>query len=132
MSIAITFILNLIKNKLFEFVKSKYFLVFILLSVIAVIITSISLQLKSKDKKIKELEEKLYTTKLELSNMVIQKNIAFVSNKNYISEIYTNSSKKIEKYYKDIIDDRLYNSNEIFILNEIIKDYNTARSPPIK
>lgn len=121
MSIAITFILNLIKNKLFEFVKSKYFLVFILLSVIAVIITSISLQLKSKDKKIKELENKLYTTKLELSNMVILKNIAFISNKNYISEIYTNSSKAIE----NITDDRFYNSNEIFILNEIIKDYNT-------
>lgn len=85
-----------------------------------------------RSKKIKELEEKLYTTKLELSNMVIQKNIAFISNKNYISEIYTNSSKKIEKYYKDIIDDRLYNSNEIFILNEIIKGYNMARYPPIK
>lgn len=121
MSIAITFILNLIKNKLFKFVKSKYFLVFILLSVIAVIIVSISLQLKNKDKKIKELENKLYTTKLELSNMVILKNIAFISNKNYISEIYTNSSKAIE----NITDDRFYNSNEIFILNEIIKDYNT-------
>lgn len=121
MSIAITFILNILKKKLLEFMKSKYFWICVIISVILVIIFSFNLRLKSKDKKIKELENKLYTTKLELSNMVILKNIAFISNKNYINEIYTNSSKAIE----NITDDRFYNSNEIFILNEIIKDYNT-------
>lgn len=126
MSIAITFVLNYIKNKLLDFVKSKYFYIFLAAVIIISIIVFIGLQLKSKDKKIKELEEKLYTTKLELSNMIILKNIAFVSNKNYIENIYTNSSDSIEK----LTEDKKYNSNEINTLDKIIKDYNKARSPP--
>lgn len=126
MSIAITFILNFIKNKLFELLKSKYFYIFLSVIIILGIIVFVSFKLKSKDKKIKELEEKLYTTKLELSNMVVQKNIAFVSNKNYIENIYTNSSEAIE----NLIDNKEYNSNEINTLDRIIKDYNAARSPP--
>ena len=126
MSIAVTVILNFIKNKLFELLKSKYFYIFLAAVIIISIIVFVSFQLKSKDKKIKDLENKLYTTKLELSNMVIQKNIAFVSNQNYIKEIYTNSNEAIEK----LSSDKRYNSNEINTLDRIIKDYNTARSPP--
>lgn len=126
MSIAVTFILNFIKNKLLDFLKSKYFYIFLAAVIIIAIIVFVIFQLKSKDKKIKELEEKLYTTKLELSNMVIQKNIAFESNKNYIKEIYTNSNEAIEK----LTSDKKYNSNEIMTLDKIIKDYNKARSPP--
>ncbi|MDO6994618.1 hypothetical protein Q5M87_11435 [Brachyspira innocens] len=126
MSVAITFILNFIKNKVLEIIKSKYFLVFVLFSLIAFMVFFIIFQLKSKDIKIKELEETLYTTQLKLSNIVIQKNIAFVSNKNYIENIYTNSSKSIEK----LNDNKEYNSNEIMTLDKIIKDYNNARSPP--
>ena len=126
MSIAITFILNFIKNKLFELLKSKYFYIFLAVIIIVLIIVFVSFQLKSKDKKIKDLENKLYTTKLELSNMVIQKNIAFQSNQNYIKEIYTNSNEAIKKLNSD----KKYNSNEINTLDKIIKDYNTARSPP--
>ena len=126
MSIAVTVILNFIKNKLFDFVKSKYFYIFLAAVIIISIIVFVSFQLKSKDKKIKDLENKLYTTKLELSNMVIQKNIAFVSNQNYIKEIYTNSNEAIEKLSYD----KKYNSNEINTLDRIIKDYNKVRSPP--
>lgn len=126
MSVAITFIINFIKNKVLEIIKSKYFLVFILFALMAFIVCFIIFQLKSKDIKIKELEETLYTTKLELSNMVIQKNIAFQSNSQYIKEIYTNSSEAIEK----LTEDKKYNSNEIMTLDKIIKDYNKARSPP--
>ena len=126
MSVAITFILNFIKNKVLEIIKSKYFLVFVLFSLIAFMVFFIIFQLKSKDIKIKELEETLYTKQLKLSNIVIQKNIAFVSNKNYIENIYTNSNEAIEK----LTDNKKYNSNEIMTLDKIIKDYNTARSPP--
>lgn len=126
MSIAVTFILNFIKNKLFDFLKSKYFYIFLAAVIIIGIIVFVSFQLKSKDKKIKELEEKLYTTKLELSNMAIQKNIAFESNKNYIENIYTNSSDSIEK----LSSDKEYDANEVNTLDKIIKDYNKARSPP--
>ena len=126
MSVAVTVILNFIKNKVFDFLKSKYFYIFLAAVIIISIIVFVSFQLKSKDKKIKELEEKLYTTKLELSNMVIQKNIAFASNQNYIKEIYTNSNEAIKKLGSD----KKYNSNEINTLDKIIKDYNTARSPP--
>ena len=126
MSIAVTFILNFIKNKLFDFLKSKYFYIFLAAVIIIGVIVFVSFQLKSKDKKIKELEEKLYTTKLELSNMAIQKNIAFESNKNYIKEIYTNSNEAIEK----LTSDKEYDTNEINTLDKIIKDYNKARSPP--
>ena len=126
MSIAVTFILNFIKNKLFDFLKSKYFYIFLAAVIVIGIIVFVSFQLKSKDKKIKDLENKLYTTKLELSNMVIQKNIAFVSNQNYIKKIYTNSNEAIEK----LTEDKNYSSNEINPLDKIIKDYNAARSPP--
>ena len=126
MSVAITFILNFIKNKLFDFLKSKYFYIFLAVSIVIAIIVFTIFQLKSKDKKIKELEEKLYTTKLELSNMVIQKNIAFASNQNYIKEIYTNSNEAIEK----LTSDKEYDTNEINTLDRIIKDYNAARSLP--
>ena len=101
MSVAITLVLNFIKNKLLDLVKSKYFYIFLAAVIIISIIVFVSFQLKNKDKKIKELEEKLYTTKLELSNMVIQKNIAFQSNSQYIKEIYTNSSEAIEKLTED-------------------------------
>lgn len=128
MSIIITCILNFVKNKLFEFMKSKYFLVFVILVIISSIILFTYFQFKSKNKKIEYLENQLYTTKIELSNMIVQKNIAFISNQNYIKEIYTNSSLVIE----NLIDDKKYNSNEIDVLNQIIRDYNTAlaRSPP--
>ncbi|WP_083249382.1 hypothetical protein [Brachyspira hampsonii] len=126
MSVAIAFILNFIKNKLLDFLKSKYFYIFLAVSIVIAIIVFTIFQLKSKDKKIKDLENKLYTTKLELSNMVIQKNIAFQSNSQYIKEIYTNSSEAIEK----LTEDKKYNSNEIMTLDKIIKDYNNARSPP--
>ena len=126
MSVAITFIINFIKNKVLEIIKSKYFLVFVLFSLMVFMVCFIIFQLKSKDIKIKELEETLYTTQLKLSNIVIQKNIAFVSNKNYIENIYTNSNEAIEK----LTDNKKYNSNEIMTLDKIIKDYNTARSPP--
>ena len=126
MSIAVSFILNFIKNKLLDFLKSKYFYIFLAVSILIGIIVFVRFQLKSKDKKIKDLENKLYTTKLELSNMVIQKNIAFQSNSQYIKEIYTNSNEAIEK----LSSDKKYNSNEINTLDKIIKDYNTARSPP--
>ena len=126
MSVAITFIINFIKNKVLEIIKSKYFLVFVLFSLIAFMVFFIIFQLKSKDIKIKELEETLYTTQLKLSNMVIQKNITFVSNKNYIENIYTNSGEAIEK----LNDNKEYNSNEIITLDKIIKDYNNARAPP--
>ncbi|OEJ15515.1 hypothetical protein BFL38_14500 [Brachyspira hampsonii] len=106
--------------------KSKYFYIFLAVSIVIAIIVFTIFQLKSKDKKIKDLENKLYTTKLELSNMVIQKNIAFQSNSQYIKEIYTNSSEAIEK----LTEDKKYNSNEIMTLDKIIKDYNNARSPP--
>ena len=101
MSIAVTFILNFIKNKLLDFFKFKYFYIFLAAVIIIGIIVFVSFQLKSKDKKIKDLENKLYTTKLELSNMVIQKNIAFQSNSQYIKEIYTNSNEAIEKLTED-------------------------------
>ncbi|MEI0799478.1 hypothetical protein R4Q14_14300 [Brachyspira intermedia] len=126
MSVAITLVLNFIKNKLFDFLKSKYFYIFLAAVIIISIIVFVIFQLKSKDKKIKELEEKLYTTKLELSNMAIQKNIAFESNKNYIKEIYTNSNEAIEKLNSD----KEYDANEVNTLDRIIKDYNAARSPP--
>ncbi|WP_295156348.1 hypothetical protein [uncultured Brachyspira sp.] len=116
MSIAITFILNLIKNKLFEFVKSKYFLVFILLSVIAIIIISISLQLKSKYKKIKELKYEIKTLK-ETNALLIKDNI-FKQRQLYILEVFTNSDNYIKK-----IDDRKLDKSSIDAVNAVINDY---------
>ncbi|MDA0090572.1 hypothetical protein OFR95_15025 [Brachyspira hyodysenteriae] len=51
MSVAITLVLNFIKNKLFDFLKSKYFYIFLAAVIIISIIVFVSFQLKSKDKK---------------------------------------------------------------------------------
>ena len=59
MSVAITLVLNFIKNKLFDFLKSKYFYIFLAVSILIGIIVFVHFQLKSKDKKIKDLENKL-------------------------------------------------------------------------
>ena len=119
MSIAITFIINFIKNKLLDFFKSKYFYIFLAVSIVIGIIIFTIFQLKSKDKKIDNLNKEIVS--LEAENIFLNKDLTFKKDQIYIKEIFTNSDEIIEKQSEDKL-----SSNTIKALESIIYDYNKS------
>ena len=119
MSIAITFIINFIKNKLLDFLKSKYFYIFLAVSIVMAIIIFTIFQLKSKDKKIDNLNKKIVS--LESKNIFLEKDLTFKKAQIYIKQIFTNSDEIIEKQSENKL-----SSNTIKALKSIIYDYNKA------
>ena len=119
MSIAITFIINFIKNKLLDFLKSKYFYIFLAVSIVMAIIIFTIFQLKSKDKKIDNLNKKIVS--LESKNIFLDKDLTFKKAQIYIKQIFTNSDEIIEKQSENKL-----SSNTIKALKSIIYDYNKA------
>ena len=119
MSIAITFIINFIKNKLLDFLKSKYFYIFLAVSIVMAIIIFTIFQLKSKDKKIDNLNKEIVS--LEAENIFLNKDLTFKKDQIYIKEIFTNSDEIIEKQSEDKL-----SSNTIKALESIIYDYNKS------
>ena len=119
MSIAITFILNFIKNKLLDFLKSKYFYIFLAVSIVIGIIIFTIFQLKNKDKKIDNLNKKIVS--LESKNIFLEKDLTFKKAQIYIKQIFTNSDEIIEKQSEDKL-----SSNTIKALKSIIYDYNKS------
>lgn len=82
MSVAITLVLNFIKNKLFDFLKSKYFYIFLAVSIVIGIIIFTIFQLKNKDKKIDNLNKKIVS--LESKNIFLEKDLTFKKAQIYI------------------------------------------------
>ena len=119
MSIAITFIINFFKNKLLDFLKSKYFYIFLAVSIVMAIIIFTIFQLKSKDKKIDNLNKKIVS--LESKNIFLEKDLTFKKAQIYIKQIFTNSDEIIEKQSEDKL-----SSNTIKALESIIYDYNKS------
>ena len=119
MSIVITFIINFIKNKLLDFLKSKYFYIFLAVSIVMAIIIFTIFQLKSKDKKIDNLNKEIVS--LEAENIFLNKDLTFKKDQIYIKEIFTNSDEIIEKQSEDKL-----SSNTIKALESIIYDYNKS------
>ncbi|WP_295160378.1 hypothetical protein [uncultured Brachyspira sp.] len=75
--------------------------------------------IKSKNREIKKLNNEIKM--LEAANTLLYKDLSFKSDQIIIKEIYTGSGKAIET-----LEDRKLNSDEIKVLNNIIRDYNTA------
>ena len=119
MTVIISIIINLIKNKLFEFFKSKYFLLSLICIIAALYIIFLNLKLDSKDKKIDILNEQIIS--LETENILINKNLMFKSNQMYIKDTFSNSDQIIEKQQNNQL-----SSNTIEALNSIIYDYKKA------
>lgn len=122
MTVIISIILNFIKNKLFEFAKSKYFLLSLIVIIAVIYILFLNIQLNNKNKKINNLNDKIIS--LEIKNSVLHKDLTFKQNQIYIKQIFTNSDQAIEKMEKQ---------NEIKLSDEYIKalkaviyDYNKA------
>ena len=119
MTVIISIIINLIKNKLFEFFKSKYFLLSLICIIAALYIIFLNIKLNIKDKKIDILNEQIIS--LETENILINKNLMFKSNQMYIKDTFSNSDQIIEKQQNNQL-----SSNTIEALNSIIYDYKKA------
>ena len=119
MTVIISIIINLIKNKLFEFFKSKYFLLSLICIIAALYIIFLNIKLNSKDKKIDILNEQIIS--LETENILINKNLMFKSNQMYIKDTFSNSDQIIEKQQNNQL-----SSNTIEAFNSIIYDYKKA------
>lgn len=122
MTVIISIILNFIKNRSFELIKSKYFLLILMAIITAVYILFLNTQLNNKNKKIDNLNNEIIS--LEAKNSVLHKDLLFKQNQIYIKQIFTNSDEVIEKIGKQ---DEIKLSDEyIKALKTIIYDYNKA------
>lgn len=102
-----------------KIIKSKYFWAFLILLIVSIYVAVLNINIKTKELKIKDLNNEIMT--LEAANTLLYKDLSFKSNQIIIKEIYTNSDKAIET-----LEIRKLNSDEIEVLNNIIRDYNTA------
>ncbi|WP_304354748.1 hypothetical protein [Brachyspira innocens] len=74
--------------------------------------------IKIKNKKIKSLEKEIYTTKLKISNIILEKEIIFDNERKIMLESFSNSNEAIEN-----IEESYLKSDEINALNAIINNY---------
>ncbi|WP_234944339.1 MULTISPECIES: hypothetical protein [Brachyspira] len=74
--------------------------------------------IKIKNKKIKSLEKEIYTTKLKISNIILEKEIIFYNERKIMLESFRNSNEAIEN-----IKESYLKSDEINALNAIINNY---------
>lgn len=118
MTIIISIIINFLKTKLLSFLKSKYFIYFLIAGILLVYISFLNCKIKIKDKKIKSLEKEIYTTKLNISNIILEKEIIFDNERKIMLESFSNSNEVIEN-----IKESYLKSDEIKALNTIINDY---------
>lgn len=107
MSIILNFLLN-----------NKYtFIVILILGIIGYILF-LNIRLISKDKELDKLEKSIYTTKIELSNMVLLKNELVKSNEIKVLSSFSNSSEAIM-----YISNKNLTKAELRALNTAIDDY---------
>ena len=118
MTVIISIIINFFKTKLLSFLKSKYFIYFLIAGILLVYISFLNCKIKIKDKKIKSLEKEIYTTKLNISNIILEKEIIFDNERKIMLESFSNSNEVIEN-----IKESYLKSDEIKALNTIINDY---------
>ena len=74
--------------------------------------------IKIKNNKIKSLEKEIYTTKLKISNIILEKEIIFDNERKIMLESFSNSNEAIEN-----IEESYLKSDEINALNAIINNY---------
>ena len=118
MTVIISIIINFFKTKLLSFLKSKYFIYFLITGIVFVYISFLNYTIKIKDNKIKSLEKEIYTAKIEISNITALKNINFEKRQIYINETFKNSSNLINE-----IENKNLTKNELRALNTSIENY---------
>lgn len=118
MTVIISIIINFFKTKLLSFLKSKYFIYFLIAGILLGYISFLNCTIKIKNKKIKSLEKEIYTTKLKISNIILEKEIIFYNERKIMLESFSNSNKAIEN-----IKESYLKSDEINALNAIINNY---------
>lgn len=118
MTVIISIIINFFKTKLLSFLKSKYFIYFLITGIVFGYISFLNYTIKIKDKKIKSLEKEIYTAKMEISNITALKNINFEKRQIYIDETFKSSSNLINE-----IENKNLTKNELRALNTSIENY---------
>ena len=118
MTVIISIIINFFKTKLLSFLKSKYFIYFLIACILLGYISFLTCTIKIKNKKIKSLEKEIYTTKLKISNIILEKEIIFDNERKIMLESFSNSNEAIEN-----IKESHLKSDEINALNAIINNY---------
>lgn len=118
MTVIISIIINFFKTKLLSFLKSKYFIYFLIAGILLGYISFLNCTIKIKNKKIKSLEKEIYTTKLKISNIILEKEIIFYNERKIMLESFRNSNEAIEN-----IKESYLKSDEINALNAIINNY---------
>lgn len=118
MTVIISIIINFLKTKLLSFLKSKYFIYFLIAGILLGYISFLNCTIKIKNKKIKSLEKEIYTTKLKISNIILEKEIIFDNERKIMLESFSNSNEVIEN-----IEESHLKSDEINALNAIINNY---------
>ena len=118
MTVIISIIINFFKTKLLSFLKSKYFIYFLIAGILLGYISFLNCTIKIKNKKIKSLEKEIYTTKLKISNIILEKEIIFDNERKIMLESFSNSNEAIEN-----IEESHLKSDEINALNAIINNY---------
>lgn len=118
MTVIISIIINFFKTKLLSFLKSKYFIYFLITGIVFVYISFLNYTIKIKDNKIKSLEKEIYTAKIEISNITALKNINFEKRQIYIDETFKSSSNLINE-----IKNKNLTKNELRALNTSIENY---------
>lgn len=118
MTVIISIIINFFKTKLLSFLKSKYFIYFLITGIVFGYINFLNCTIKAKDKKIKSLEKEIYTAKIEISNITALKNINFEKRQIYIDETFKSSSNLINE-----IKNKNLTKNELRALNTSIENY---------
>ena len=118
MTVIISIIINFFKTKLLSFLESKYFIYFLIACILLGYISFLNCTIKIKNKKIKSLEKEIYTTKLKISNIILEKEIIFDNERKIMLESFSNSNEAIEN-----IEESYLKSDEINALNAIINNY---------
>ncbi len=115
----ISMFFNLFKSKFIDFLKSKYFLLFIIISCITIYILFLNISLNNKNKEINKLNNNVID--LKATNSLLYKDINFKQKQLMILDTFTNSDKAIEN-----IKNKKLSDDSINALNVIINDYRTT------
>ncbi|MEI0551233.1 hypothetical protein R4K89_13105 [Brachyspira intermedia] len=116
MEIMISMFFNLFKSKFIDFLKSKYFLLFIIIACITIYILFLNIKLNSKNKEINKLNNDVIN--LKATNFLLYKDINFKQKQLMILDTFTNSDNAIQN-----IKNKKLSDDSINALNIIINDY---------
>ena len=114
--IIISIFFNLFKSKFIDFLKSKYFLLFIIIACITIYILFLNVSLNNKNKEINKLNNDIVN--LKATNFLLYKDINFKQKQLMILDTFTNSDNAIQNIKNKKLSDDTINA-----VNIIINDY---------